>query len=77
MAGCSVGSSRSTFPWETAFSAKDTSALALSATGATLPVPAAVRKPLIAATEALGLAGVIKAAPRILELLKNSDAEVW
>lgn len=49
----------------------------LSATGAISPLPAALRKPVVAAIEALGLAGIQTAAPRLLELLKASDAEAW
>ena len=56
-------------------SQQDTSALALSATGAISPLPAALRKPMVAAAETLGLAGVVTAAPRIMELLKSSDLE--
>jgi len=55
---------------------EDTSASVLSATGAISPLPAALRKPVVAAIEALGLAGIQTAGPRVLELLKASDAEV-
>lgn len=55
---------------------EDTSALALSATGSISQLPAALRKPMVAAAETLGLAGVVTAAPRILELLTSSDSEV-
>lgn len=55
---------------------EDTSASVLSATGAISPLPAALRKPVVAAIEALGLAGIQTAGSRLLELLKASDAEV-
>lgn len=54
---------------------KDMSANALSVTGTISSLPAALRKPVVAATEALGLAGVVTAAHQILELLKSPDAE--
>lgn len=49
----------------------------LSATGAISPLPAALRKAVVAAIEALGLAGIQTAGSRLLELLKASDAEAW
>eukprot|EP00434_Breviolum_minutum_P045288 symbB.v1.2.040571.t1/scaffold7342.1/size14328/2 len=61
---------------EDLLSSQDTSASVLSATGAISPLPAALRKPVVAAIEALGLAGIQTAGSRLLELLKASDAEV-
>ncbi|CAK9105893.1 Uncharacterized protein SCF082_LOCUS49346, partial [Durusdinium trenchii] len=55
--------------------AEDSSA-SLTATGAARSLPAGLRKPAVAAIEALGLSGAADRAPRLLELLKSPDAEV-
>lgn len=51
------------------------SSASLTATGAARSLPAGLRKPAVAAIEALGLSGAADRAPRLLELLKSPDAE--
>ncbi|CAJ1356429.1 unnamed protein product, partial [Effrenium voratum] len=56
---------------------EDTSACAVTASGAAPPLPAALRKPAVAACAALGAAeGGDKVAPRLTALLESPDAEV-